>query len=112
MAIAPLEEQDPLESRKAWAKVAAGIAIGDMDVTGNEKSKIEVAQRELRQKERDEGRTWERRYFSLVENDEILDKLAPSIPGFLAEPDKTGGIWRFDEKKASAIAEKNKAGAS
>ncbi|RDL42225.1 putative KES1-involved in ergosterol biosynthesis [Venustampulla echinocandica] len=112
LIIAPLEEQGPLESRKAWAKVAAGIAIGDMDVTGVEKSKIEVAQRELRQKERDEGRTWERRYFSLVENDEVLEKLAPSIPGFLAEPDKTGGVWRFDEKKASAIAEKKKAGAS
>ncbi|KAH8662846.1 hypothetical protein BGZ60DRAFT_412112 [Tricladium varicosporioides] len=99
LTIAPIEEQDPMESRRAWSKVAAGIAIGDMDLTGAEKTKIEVAQRELRQKERDEGRIWERRYFSLVETDKVLDELAPII-GLLPEPDKTGGIWRYDAEKA------------
>ncbi|KAG9228735.1 hypothetical protein BJ875DRAFT_226544 [Amylocarpus encephaloides] len=99
LRIAALEEQDPMESRRAWSKVAAGIAVGDMDITGEEKSKIEVAQRELRQKERDEKRVWERRYFSLVEQDQVLTQLAPAI-GYLPEPDKTGGIWRYDDAKA------------
>lgn len=105
LTIAPIEEQDIMESRRAWSKVAAGIAVGDMDITGNEKTKIEVSQRELRQKEKSEGRTWERRYFSLVENDPTLNTLGPAI-GVISEADKTGGIWRFDETKAKALLAK------
>lgn len=100
LTIAPHEDQDDLESRRAWAKVAKGIAVGDMDLVGNEKGKIEVSQRELRQKEKDEGRAWERRYFSSVESDSVLNQLGPAI-GLGAEPEKTGGIWRYDDKKAS-----------
>jgi hypothetical protein len=102
LILRPVEEQDPWESRQAWSKVAAGIAVGDMDITGIEKSKIENEQRALRQQETKEGRTWERRYFSRVESDELLDQLGPVI-GLLPEEDKTGGIWRFDEKKAAAL---------
>jgi hypothetical protein len=76
-----------------------------MDITGEEKSKIEEEQRELRRQERAEGRVWERRYFSLVESDDVLDTLGPAI-GILPEADKTGGIWRFDEKKANALLSK------
>ncbi len=100
LIVAPIEEQDPLESRRAWRKVAAAIASGDMDVTGAEKSKIEIRQRELRQKEKEENRSWERRYFSLVQNDAVLNELGPRI-GVTPEEDKTGGIWRYDEAKAS-----------
>jgi hypothetical protein len=105
LIVAPIDEQDPMESRKAWAKVAAGIASGDMDFTGAEKNTIEVSQRELRQQEKAEGRTWERRYFSLMENDSILETLGPTI-GVTPEADKTGGIWRYDEGKAQALAVK------
>ncbi|PQE17085.1 oxysterol-binding protein [Rutstroemia sp. NJR-2017a BBW] len=99
LTIAPIEEQDPMESRRAWSKVAAAIAVGDMDTTGNEKSKIEVAQRELRLKEKNEGRSWERRFFTRVEQDPVLEKLGPVI-ALAPDADKTGGIWRFDEEKA------------
>src|SRR5690606_15926285 len=99
LTIAPLEEQDPLESRRAWAKVQAAILKGDMDTTGIEKSKIENEQREMRKKEKEEGREWERRYFTKVEENPIFTKLADKI-GMQAEPDKTGGIWVYDEEKA------------
>lgn len=105
LIIAPIEEQDPLESRRAWANVAAGIAKGDMDYTGIEKSKIENAQRALRVKEKAEGRVWERRYFSQVESDLVLDNLGPVI-GLSPDADKTGGIWRFDKNKAAAASAK------
>ena len=95
-----------MESRRAWSKVAAGIAAGDMDLTGIEKTRIEVSQRELRIKEKEENRIWERRYFSLVEEDPTLEKLGPAI-GVTPEADKTGGIWRFDEEKAKAAASKS-----
>lgn len=101
LIVAAVEEQDPLESRRAWSKVAAGIADGNMEVTGNEKTKIEVAQRELRAQEKAEGRTWERRFFSQVESDHHLNTLGPHI-SLNPEADKTGGIWRFDEAKLKA----------
>lgn len=104
LTVAPLQEQDPQESRRAWSKVAAGIAAGDMDTTGIEKSKIENEQRAMRAKEKEDGRVWERRYFTRVENDALLDSLAPKI-NLIVEADKTGGIWRFDEKKAAAVNE-------
>lgn len=107
LIVAPVEEQDPLESRRAWAKVAAGIAAGDLDTTGIEKSKIENEQRALRLQEQAENRTWERRYFTKVESDEALETLGPAI-GVTPEADKTGGIWRFDEKKAEAVKAKKK----
>jgi hypothetical protein len=110
LSIEPIEQQDPLESRRAWQKVAEGIAAGDMDITGVEKTKIEESQRALRRQEAAEGRTWERRYFSNVESDPILDQLAPAI-GLLLESDKTGGIWRFDEAKAAALTTKTTASA-
>lgn len=94
-----------MESRRAWSKVAAGIAAGDMDSTGIEKSKIENEQRAMRLKETEEGRTWERRYFTKVESDPLLSSLAPKID-LQIEADKTGGIWRFDEKKAEAVKAK------
>lgn len=103
LIVAPTEAQDPMESRKAWGKVATGIAAGDMDVVGVEKTKIEESQRELRRQETAEGRKWERRYFTRHETDPILQSLGPKI-GLLPEVEKTGGIWRFDEAKANALS--------
>ena len=99
LQVAPIAEQDDLESRKAWRKVAENINKGDMDTTNHEKSKIENSQRELRRKEQSEGREWERRFFTRVNGDPLFDKLAKPI-GEKIESDKTGGIWRFDGEKA------------
>jgi len=111
LIVADIDQQDPLESRRAWAQVAAGIAKGDMDFTGVEKSKIENEQRALRLKEQAEGRTWERRYFTKKDTDPILETLGPAI-GLSADADKTGGIWRYDAAKAEALlAAKAKGGA-
>lgn len=102
LTVAPVEQQDPLESHRAWAKVAEGIAVGNMDIVGTEKSKIENEQRALRLEEQSEGRTWERRYFTKKESDGILDTLGPHVH-LLPEADKTGGIWRFDPVKAERV---------
>lgn len=109
LQVAPLEHQDPLESHRAWAKVAEGIATGNMDLVGAEKTKIEESQRELRRQEKAEGRVWQRRYFTAVENDPVLAKLG-SIVGTNGDADKTGGVWRFDEAKAAAVAGRGAAG--
>ncbi|KAG0131181.1 hypothetical protein HOY82DRAFT_485569 [Tuber indicum] len=106
--IAPIKEQDPLESRRAWAKVQESINTGDLETTGTEKSKIENEQRELRKKEKEEGREWERRYFTRVMDDPVFTRLAES-PGIAAEEGKTDGIWIFDEKKFAQLADKTRA---
>ncbi len=93
-----------MESRRAWSKVAEGIAKGDMDATGIEKSKIENEQRAMRAKEKEEGRQWERKYFTRVDSDPLLTQLGPKI-GLNLDEDKTGGIWRFDLEKMKAARE-------
>jgi hypothetical protein len=103
LIVAPLKEQHPLESRRAWSKVAAAIAKGDLDTVSLEKGKIENAQREMRAKERAEGGTWQRRYFTAGDDgaDAVLTNLGPavSLPKN-GDADKTGGLWRFDHVKS------------
>ncbi|KAF3769268.1 Oxysterol-binding protein [Cryphonectria parasitica EP155] len=103
--VAPIEKQHPLESRRAWLKVAEAIQKGDMDTVGREKGKIENAQRELRAKEKAEGRMWQRRYFSVrIEPDPVLAQLGAvvGVPDH-GDGDKTGGVWRFDRSKADKV---------
>ncbi|KAH7310421.1 hypothetical protein B0I35DRAFT_481741 [Stachybotrys elegans] len=106
LKLAPVEKQHPLESRRAWAKVAKAIQAGDMDAVSAEKSKIEQAQRDMRAKEKAEGRLWQRRYFSAaVDADPVLSELgdAAGVP-VDGEAEKTGGLWRFDKAKADKVA--------
>lgn len=108
LTVAPLEEQDVWETRRAWRDVAQAIERGDMDATSIAKTKIEVAQRELRKKEKDQGEEWERRFFKRVnENDDhVFMRLATMLDltqgnGAGIESDRTGGVWRFDSERAA-----------
>ncbi|KAF1813020.1 Oxysterol-binding protein [Eremomyces bilateralis CBS 781.70] len=103
LSVTPVEQQDPLETRRAWKKVADAVAKGDMDLTSWEKSKIENAQRELRKKEKEEGREWRRRFFSQTDRKDEKVKVIAALLGHLhenIEADKTGGIWVWDADKA------------
>lgn len=66
---------------------------------------IEIRQREMRKKEAAEMKEWERRYFSRVSKDPVFEALAAKI-GEKSEPEKTGGIWKWDPKKYQATLEK------
>jgi hypothetical protein len=103
LTLAPLDQQDLYESRRAWSDVAANIQKGDMDAVSGYKSRIETAQREQRRIEKEEGREWERRFFNRIEEsaeDAQIQCLAKSAD-LAFESDKTGGIWRFDAQKAA-----------
>ncbi|KAI0464516.1 Oxysterol binding protein [Komagataella kurtzmanii] len=69
LQVKPLEEQHPLESRKAWSKVAEAVKSGDYDLIHTEKSKIENYQRELRKAELDGGHNWGTRWFKEIDLD-------------------------------------------
>jgi hypothetical protein len=99
LVVPTIEEQDEMESRRAWQKVAIAISKGDMDVTSAEKTRIENEQREMRKKEKEEGREWERRFFSRMEKDSVFEKLGCKI-GECLDAEKTGGVWAWDAEKA------------
>lgn len=101
LTIAPVEDQDHFESRKAWKKVADAITKGDMDTTSSEKSIIENRQRAMRKKEKEEGREWERRFFKRVDKDPVFEKLAAKV-GEQINKEATNGVWVFDQEKAGA----------
>lgn len=99
LTVAPVEQQDEMESRRAWQKVAQAISKGDMDTTSYEKSIIENQQRDMRKKEKDEGRKWERRFFTRAETHPVFDTLSKPI-GESINDTATNGIWMFDPEKA------------
>ncbi|KAL3477590.1 hypothetical protein BJX99DRAFT_226199 [Aspergillus californicus] len=102
LRLAPIEEQDHYESRRAWRDVAANIETGNMDAVSTAKGKIENAQRELRKNEKAENREWERRFFDRVEEnyDPEFSELARKAGLTALDSDKTGGVWRFNQDKA------------
>ncbi|KAK5128499.1 hypothetical protein LTR85_003167 [Meristemomyces frigidus] len=102
LKVAPIEEQDPLESRRAWKKVADAILKGDMNTTGAEKTVIEEHQRALRKKEQAEKKEWERRFFTRANSVPILDKLIKEVPYGSIDADQTNGVWVFDSEKAKS----------
>lgn len=99
LTVAPLTEQDDLETRRAWGKVAAAIQKGDMNLTSHEKTIIEESQRAQRKKEAAENAEWERVFFSKTDQYDRFKGLAVKI-GESVEADRTNGVWRFDESKA------------
>ncbi|KAI4749176.1 oxysterol binding protein-like protein [Aureobasidium sp. EXF-12298] len=102
LTVAPIEQQDPLESRRAWYKVAEAINRGDMDTTSSEKSLIENNQRELRKREKETNSEWQRRFFNRVPNSPRFDAMIHQVPGGSLEADKTNGVWEFDPARAKA----------
>ncbi|VEU20270.1 DEKNAAC101219 [Brettanomyces naardenensis] len=67
LVVKPISEQHPLESRRAWQKVADAIRQGDYQLISNEKTMIENEQRELRKYEKDNDSDWERRWFDDID---------------------------------------------
>jgi hypothetical protein len=102
LQLAPLEHQHPLESRRAWQHVSSAIHRGDIFAVGHEKTKIENEQREMRKREKAEGREFPRRYFSKAKEDPVAERLAE---GMKAETSMRGemacchGIWMWDAAK-------------
>ena len=105
LQVAPISEQHPLESRRAWHHVAQAIHKGDMFAISYEKSKIENEQREMRAREQLEGSEFPRRYFSKVNEDPVAQKLARQIkcPSIEADMDIKQGAWIWDDEKEKRI---------
>ena len=101
LTVAPIEEQDHFESRRAWKKVADAIVKGDMDTTSYQKSIIENRQRAMRKQEKEAGHEWERRFFTRSTDYAAFKGLAAKI-GEAVNDNLTNGVWIFDSEKASS----------
>ncbi|PBP21504.1 Oxysterol-binding protein [Diplocarpon rosae] len=113
LTVAPIEKQHPLESRRAWRHVVDGIEQGDIFAIGEEKSKIENEQREMRKREKAEGKEFQRRYFSRMDRDFVAEKLAQAIkdPSFRANMGgHLGGVWMWDEEKYRRVQKESRDG--
>ena len=102
LIIADIADQDPWESRNAWSEVAKAITDGDMRGTGYTKSLIENGQRKMRVDEKAEGRVWQQCFFNNADDkpDAFVEMIEKQENLDLGR-DKTLGIWRFDEGRAS-----------
>ena len=98
LRVAPLEEQHPLESRRAWQHVVNAINENDIFAVGHEKGKIENEQRELRKKERAAGTIWGRRYFTKFTVDPTAARVSRAT-GHDMDAEADDMIWKFDEMK-------------
>lgn len=111
MDIAPVEEQDPWESRHAWRGVLHGLAVGDMRMVVEEKTRIEQAQRQMRASEAAGGKAWEPLLFRSVEGEshELFHRLSEGM-GWQLQHEKTKGVWKVDEGQVRNLRRPFRAG--
>lgn len=102
---APLEEQDPWESRRAWNGVIQALHKGDMKGVATAKDELESAQREMRKKDETSEEKWKAVFFSKEEGDERAEKLLRVI-GQGLEGRETVGVWRFDRETEERVKER------
>ncbi|KAF3760924.1 Oxysterol-binding protein [Cryphonectria parasitica EP155] len=102
MHVAPIEKQDPWESRRAWAGVVDALDRGEFRDVVAEKSKLEQAQRRMRAEERRTGTSFEPLLFRSCRGEEhaIFHQLAEGTSWQL-DDDKTKGVWRVDDDKVA-----------
>lgn len=67
--IKPESEMGPMESRRVWKDVAAGIRSGNFDQASQAKSKLENDQRTQRKDEQAKNAPWQLQLFDKVASD-------------------------------------------
>ncbi|KAM3074318.1 Oxysterol binding protein [Clarireedia jacksonii] len=97
LKVKPIEQQREWESRRAWRHVSEAINENDVLRIGKEKAKIENEQREMRRREKEQGKSWQRRFFKRVSRDRLAEELAGKLDDVKLE--MPGGIWVWDEEK-------------
>ena len=108
MMMAPLDKQSPWESRRAWRDVAEPLQEGDFSKALNAKSKLENGQRDMRKREKAEGKKWDQAFFSKVDETQEKSAEGGALSKLLETLDNdevknilgSDGCWRFDASKA------------
>ncbi|GAA5915602.1 OSBP family protein [Sporobolomyces salmoneus] len=74
--VAPVEQQQEYESRRAWKAVADGIRKGDFEAASSAKSALENSERQKRKDEAAAGTAFQLRLFNKLPNDPEYKQLA------------------------------------
>ncbi|KAF2758680.1 Oxysterol-binding protein [Pseudovirgaria hyperparasitica] len=101
MSLAPLSEQDPWESRRAWEGVIASLQKGNMQGVSDAKSKVEQGQRQMREDEKGSGREWTPVFFTRADNVPVFDQLQ-TVWDTKTPIEPKGGMWRIDKEKVES----------
>lgn len=114
--LADLDDQDPWESRRAWAGVIAGLTGGGAGGGGHgaaaaEKTKLEQAQRRMRAEELERGETWEPLLFASAAGDahEAFHRLTEGTDWELHDG-RTKGVWRLCDDRLAALKKPSRGG--
>ena len=102
MHVPEKSDQDPWESKRAWADVSAALRRGDMRGTTNAKSVIEEGQRQMRRDEQTMGTQWKTVFFQKTDQDAIFDTLAVHHPSSFTV-DEARGIWKIDREAVKDV---------
>ncbi|EXM15836.1 hypothetical protein FoTM2_016919 [Fusarium oxysporum f. sp. vasinfectum] len=102
--IAPIEKQDPLESRRAWRDVISALEEGNYQAASIAKHKVEEAQRRRRSDEKKRGETWMPLFFRNFPANEhkVFHRLAEGTSWQLLDTE-TKGVWRIDEERLERL---------
>lgn len=100
LTIAPLDQQTPWESRRAWSPVLDGIREGDLAKINEHKTAIEESQRRRRREEKEPGGTaWTGLFFErkaqLEEEEAALLEAIPDPELREVDAARTAGVWGF-----------------
>jgi len=98
LIVAPVKEQDPWESRRAWKETRDALNRGDMQSVSDAKGKIEKGQRRMREEAGLETENWQHVFYKTVGQDEVAERLA-RLAGTTLDEERTLGIWRFKKEE-------------
>lgn len=104
LRINEVSKQDAWETRKAWQYVLAPLQKGDLSTTIAEKSRLEEAQRAMREKEKSGLEAPFKPLFFAPQagGDPLFESLAKGT-GWLLQSERTKGVWRYDTEKAKNL---------
>lgn len=97
MKMAPVEQQDPWESCRAWKGTIDALDAGNMQLAADEKSKVEEGQKAMRKEEAAAGKVWEPLFFRRTDRDHRFEQLSA------LKQEKSvldTGLWVWDESLA------------
>ena len=94
----PLQNQDPWETRRAWAGVLEALKKGDLAAASAKKASLEEAQRRIRKREAAKGVKWKPVFFFQTENPVLTRQNTKLVESGIAI-EKPQGLWKADKKK-------------
>lgn len=101
ITVPPTSQQDPWESRCAWAVVLSALESSNMQGVVDAKTKIEQGQRDMREAEEKSGSAFSTMFFSRVAQIPAYDRLSGIIDTY-TEIEPEGGMWKVDHDTAAA----------